>query len=74
MRQVGNKAAAILACSFTKKDYEKVLVAATRTLHMSFVLGVGLSFAVGVGFYFGARIFSKNLQRPKLEAGVDLKA
>ncbi|KAG5035091.1 hypothetical protein JHK87_010001 [Glycine soja] len=52
---------AILACSFAKKDYEKVLVAATRTLHMSFVLGVGLSFAVGVGLYFGARIFSKSV-------------
>ncbi|XP_040865338.1 ferric reductase defective 3a isoform X1 [Glycine max] len=52
---------AILACSFAEKDYEKVLVAATRTLQMSFVLGVGLSFAVGVGLYFGAGIFSKSV-------------
>ncbi|KHN19386.1 MATE efflux family protein FRD3 [Glycine soja] len=52
---------AILACSFAEKDYEKVLVAATRTLQMSFVLGVGLSFAVGFGLYFGAGIFSKSV-------------
>lgn len=27
---------------------------------MGFVLGVGLSVAVGIGFYFGAGVFSKN--------------
>ncbi|KAG2372483.1 Protein DETOXIFICATION 43 [Vigna angularis] len=52
---------AILACSFAEKDYEKVIAAATRTLQMSFVLGVGLSLAVGVGLYFGAGIFSKSV-------------
>ncbi|RDX97466.1 Protein DETOXIFICATION 43, partial [Mucuna pruriens] len=52
---------AILACSFAEKDYEKVIVAATRTLQMSFILGVGLSLAVGVGLYFGAGIFSKSV-------------
>ncbi|XP_061353408.1 protein DETOXIFICATION 43-like isoform X6 [Gastrolobium bilobum] len=52
---------AILACSFTEKDYNKTTAAATRTLQMSFVLGVGLSLAVGVGLYFGAGIFSKNI-------------
>ncbi|KAL2330787.1 hypothetical protein Fmac_018368 [Flemingia macrophylla] len=52
---------AILACSFAEKNYEKVLVAATRTLQMSFVLGVGLSLAVGVGLYFGAGVFSKSV-------------
>ncbi|KAK7334634.1 hypothetical protein VNO80_26394 [Phaseolus coccineus] len=52
---------AILACSFAEKDYEKVIATATRTLQMSFVLGVGLSFAVGVGLYFGAGIFSKSV-------------
>ncbi|XP_057458640.1 protein DETOXIFICATION 43-like [Lotus japonicus] len=51
---------AILACSFTEKDYKKVTAAATRTLQMGFVLGVGLSVAVGIGFYFGAGVFSKN--------------
>ncbi|RDX98389.1 Protein DETOXIFICATION 43, partial [Mucuna pruriens] len=50
----------ILACSFAEKDYNKATAAATRTLQMSFVLGVGLSLAVGVGLYFGAGIFSKN--------------
>ncbi|XP_061343267.1 protein DETOXIFICATION 43-like isoform X1 [Gastrolobium bilobum] len=52
---------AILACSFAEKDYKKTTAAATRTLQMSFVLGVGLSLAVGVGLYFGAGIFSKNV-------------
>ncbi|TKY68142.1 MATE efflux family protein FRD3 [Spatholobus suberectus] len=52
---------AILACSFAEKDHKKTTAAATRTLQMSFVLGVGLSFAVGLGLYFGAGIFSKNV-------------
>ncbi|KAK7323207.1 hypothetical protein VNO77_26671 [Canavalia gladiata] len=52
---------AILACSFAEKDYEKVIVVATRTLQMSFILGMGLSLAVGVGLYFGAGIFSKSV-------------
>jgi len=51
---------AILACSFTEKDYKKTTAAATRALQMSFVLGMGLSVLVGVGFYFGAGIFSKD--------------
>ncbi|XP_061348402.1 protein DETOXIFICATION 43-like isoform X3 [Gastrolobium bilobum] len=52
---------AILACSFAEKDYDKVTATATRTLQMSFVLGVGLSVIVGVGLYFGAGIFSKSV-------------
>nr|AMP17768.1 multidrug and toxin extrusion 69 [Medicago truncatula] len=52
---------AILACSFAEKDYNKVTTAATRTLQMSFVLGVGLSLVVGGGLYFGAGVFSKNV-------------
>ncbi|CAL0326172.1 unnamed protein product [Lupinus luteus] len=52
---------AILACSFAEKDYDKVTAAATRTLQMSFVLGVGLSLLVGVGLYFGAGIFSNSV-------------
>jgi len=28
---------------------------------MSFVLGVGLSLAVGLGLYFGAGVFSRNV-------------
>ncbi|OIV92558.1 hypothetical protein TanjilG_02321 [Lupinus angustifolius] len=52
---------AILAGSFAEKDYDKVTAAATRTLQMSFVLGVGLSLVVGVGLYFGAGIFSKSV-------------
>uniref|UniRef100_A0A368UHJ0 Protein DETOXIFICATION n=1 Tax=Glycine max TaxID=3847 RepID=A0A368UHJ0_SOYBN len=50
----------MLACSFAEKDYNKATAAATRTLQMSFVLGVGLSFAVALGLYFGPGIFSKN--------------
>ncbi|WJX30984.1 hypothetical protein P8452_19467 [Trifolium repens] len=52
---------AILACSFAEKDYDKVTTAATRTLQMSFVLGIGLSLIVGGGLYFGAGVFSKNV-------------
>ncbi|PNY07665.1 MATE efflux family protein FRD3-like [Trifolium pratense] len=52
---------AILACSFAEKDYDKVTTAATRTLQMSFVLGVGLSLVVGGGLYFGAGVFSKDV-------------
>jgi len=51
----------ILASSFAEKDYNKVTAAATRTLQMSFVLGIGLSLAVALGLYFGASIFSKNV-------------
>ncbi|ESW05816.1 hypothetical protein PHAVU_011G211800 [Phaseolus vulgaris] len=51
----------ILASSFAEKDYKKATAAATRTLQMTFVLGIGLSFAVAVGLYFGAGIFSKNV-------------
>ncbi|KAK7314259.1 hypothetical protein VNO77_39473 [Canavalia gladiata] len=51
----------ILACSFAEKNYNNATGAATRTLQMSFVLGVGLSIAVGVGLYFGAGIFSKDV-------------
>ncbi|XP_058745639.1 protein DETOXIFICATION 43-like [Vicia villosa] len=53
---------AILAGSFAEKDYIKTTAAATRTLQFGFLLGVGLSLIVGVGLYFGAGIFSKNLQ------------
>ncbi|WVZ02401.1 hypothetical protein V8G54_023207 [Vigna mungo] len=52
---------AILACAFAEKDYKKTTAAAIRTLQMSFVLGTGLSLAVGLGLYFGAGIFSKNI-------------
>ncbi|XP_029125525.1 protein DETOXIFICATION 43 [Cajanus cajan] len=52
----------ILACSFAEKDFNKAIAAATRTLQMSFVLGVGLSLVVAFGLYFGAGIFSKNAQ------------
>ncbi|KAK7343174.1 hypothetical protein VNO80_26137 [Phaseolus coccineus] len=52
---------AILACSFAEKDHKKATAAATKTLQMSFVLGMGLSLAVGLGLYFGAGVFSKNV-------------
>ncbi|RYQ94845.1 hypothetical protein Ahy_B08g089798 [Arachis hypogaea] len=53
---------AILACSFTEKDYKKAASSATRTLQMSFVLGLFLTFLVAFGLYFGAGLFSKNHQ------------
>ncbi|XP_027911998.1 protein DETOXIFICATION 43-like isoform X3 [Vigna unguiculata] len=50
----------ILASSFAEKDYNKATAAATRTLQLSFLLGIGLSLSVALGLYFGASIFSKN--------------
>ncbi|KAI4333138.1 hypothetical protein L6164_017979 [Bauhinia variegata] len=52
---------AILACSFAEKDYAKATSAAVRVLQISFFLGIGLSLVVGIGLYFGAGIFSKNV-------------
>ncbi|PON81309.1 Multi antimicrobial extrusion protein [Trema orientale] len=52
---------AILACAFAEKDYKKATAAANRVLQMSFVLGLGLSLLVGVGLYFGAGIFSRDV-------------
>ncbi|KAH7510635.1 hypothetical protein FEM48_ZijujUnG0106000 [Ziziphus jujuba var. spinosa] len=52
---------AILACAFAEKDYKKATAAATRVLQMSFVLGIGLALVVGVGLYFGAGIFSRDV-------------
>lgn len=53
---------AILAGSFAEKDYNKTTAAATRTLQFGLILGAGLSVIVGFGLYFGAGIFTKNLQ------------
>ncbi|GMN53605.1 hypothetical protein TIFTF001_022736 [Ficus carica] len=52
---------AILACAFAEKDYKKATAAATRVLQMSFILGLGLAVVVGVGLYFGAGIFSRDV-------------
>ncbi|KAF3437901.1 hypothetical protein FNV43_RR20657 [Rhamnella rubrinervis] len=52
---------AILACAFAEKDYKKATVAATRVLQMSFVLGIALALLVGVGLYFGAGVFSRDV-------------
>ncbi|KAF3437902.1 hypothetical protein FNV43_RR20658 [Rhamnella rubrinervis] len=52
---------AILACAFTEKDYKKVSAAATRILQMSFIPGIVLALLVGVGLYFGAGIFSRDV-------------
>ncbi|KAM4082438.1 hypothetical protein ACJW30_11G173600 [Castanea mollissima] len=52
---------AILACAFAEKDLKEATATATRVLQMSFVLGVGLALVVGVGLYFGAGIFSSDV-------------
>ncbi|KAK7836319.1 protein detoxification 43 [Quercus suber] len=52
---------AILACAFAEKDLKKATATATRVLQMSFVLGVGLALVVGIGLYFGAGIFSRDV-------------
>ncbi|KAE9584877.1 putative multi antimicrobial extrusion protein [Lupinus albus] len=52
---------AILACSFTEKNNEKVAAAAARTLQLGFILGVILFIFVGAGLYFGAGMFSNSI-------------
>ncbi|XP_022147762.1 protein DETOXIFICATION 43 [Momordica charantia] len=52
---------AILACAFAEKDYDKTTATATRVLQMSFILGVGLAIVVGIGMFFGAGIFSRDI-------------
>ncbi|XP_038899307.1 protein DETOXIFICATION 43 [Benincasa hispida] len=52
---------AILASAFAEKDYEKTTATATRVLQMSFILGVGLAIVVGIGMFFGAGIFSRDI-------------
>ncbi|KAM1363725.1 hypothetical protein ACFX15_028071 [Malus domestica] len=52
---------AILACAFAEKDYKKAAATATRVLQMSFILGVGLALLVGIGLYFGAGVFSRDV-------------
>nr|AMY26507.1 ferric reductase defective 3 [Pyrus betulifolia] len=52
---------AILACAFAEKDYKKATATATRVLQMSFILGVGLALLVGIGLYFGAGVFSRDV-------------
>ncbi|CAL0326176.1 unnamed protein product [Lupinus luteus] len=52
---------AILACSFTEKNNEKVAAAAARTLQLGFILGVILFLFVGAGLYFGAGMFSNSI-------------
>ncbi|GLT62301.1 hypothetical protein SLA2020_349490 [Shorea laevis] len=51
---------ALLACTFAEKNMNNVISTATRVLQMSFVLGMALSVAVGLGLYFGSRIFSRD--------------
>ncbi|KAH8498872.1 hypothetical protein H0E87_017694 [Populus deltoides] len=52
--------AAIIACAFAEKNYQKATTAATRVLQMSFILGLGLAVFVGLGLHFGGVIFSKD--------------
>ncbi|KAL5538272.1 hypothetical protein UlMin_043492 [Ulmus minor] len=51
----------ILACAFTEKDLKKATSSANRVIQMSFVLGVGLALLVGIGLYFGAGVFSRDV-------------
>lgn len=52
---------AILASAFAEKDYNKTTATATRVLQMSFILGIGLAIVVGIGMFFGAGIFSRDI-------------
>ncbi|KAA0058630.1 protein DETOXIFICATION 43 [Cucumis melo var. makuwa] len=52
---------AILASAFAERDYEKTTATATRVLQMSFILGVTLAIIVGIGMFFGAGIFSRDI-------------
>ncbi|XP_042515449.1 protein DETOXIFICATION 42-like [Macadamia integrifolia] len=52
---------AILASAFAEKDYEKAKATAARVLQMSLVLGLGLAIFIGLGLYFGAVIFTRDI-------------
>ncbi|EEC74769.1 hypothetical protein OsI_10537 [Oryza sativa Indica Group] len=52
---------AVLASAFAKNDKGKVVVATSRVLQLSIVLGMGLTVVLGVGMKFGAGIFTKDI-------------
>lgn len=51
---------AILASAFAKGDIQKVVLATSRVLQLSIVLGLVLTALVGVGLQFGTGIFTKD--------------
>ncbi|XVE95997.1 hypothetical protein REPUB_Repub02eG0183600 [Reevesia pubescens] len=52
---------AILPSAFANKDYEKSVAIASRVLQIGVVLGLLLSFILGVGLHFACRLFTKDI-------------
>ncbi|KAL5708274.1 Protein DETOXIFICATION 42 [Ranunculus cassubicifolius] len=52
---------AILASAFAESDHEKATSTAARVLQHGLVLGLVLSFVLGVGLKFGSRLFTKDI-------------
>ncbi|KAJ0982329.1 hypothetical protein J5N97_010584 [Dioscorea zingiberensis] len=57
---------AIIASSFAKGDYNKVVAATSRVLQLSIVVGVALAVLLGVGMEFGSGVFTKDKDVVKL--------
>ncbi|KAH7665561.1 Multi antimicrobial extrusion protein [Dioscorea alata] len=57
---------AIIASSFAKGDYNKVVAATSRVLQLSVVVGIALAVLLGVGMEFGSGIFTKDKEVIKL--------
>ncbi|KAL5708269.1 Protein DETOXIFICATION 42 [Ranunculus cassubicifolius] len=51
---------AILASAFAEKDHEKAKSTAARVLQHGLILGLLLSFILGVGLQFGSRLFTED--------------
>ncbi|KAI4322098.1 hypothetical protein L6164_021819 [Bauhinia variegata] len=52
---------AILAGAFANKDYDKAARTASRVLQMGLVLGLALALFLGAGMYFGAKLFTRDV-------------
>ncbi|KAI3806529.1 hypothetical protein L1987_22436 [Smallanthus sonchifolius] len=53
---------AILAGSFTRKDYENAKATAGRVLQLALALGLILSFIIGVGLSFSSGVFTEDVK------------
>ncbi|KAL9234774.1 hypothetical protein vseg_009603 [Gypsophila vaccaria] len=52
---------AILANAFAKNDFDRATSTAARVLQLGFVLGLLLSFMLGTGLQFAAKLFTKDV-------------
>lgn len=52
---------AILASAFAQKDFSRCTAAASRVLQLAVVLGLILALVLGLGLYYGAGVFTKDV-------------